>query len=189
MCGARRGRRGPDTVMLNATGYIIAAHKIQVASKVLGRVAWIGVDKGDRVREGQVIVRLEDDEYRAQLQQAKGQLAALEARLAEMLNGSRPEEIARAKADVAQARADVENARVTLGPHTRTGRREGVFAKQSLDDAQARYDARWRGWRPRAHPRAGADRPAQGADRRRARPGRAGPRHAGVLRRRSLSTP
>src|SRR5258708_32554262 len=33
-------------VILNATGYIIAAHRIQVASKVLGKVAWIGVDKG-----------------------------------------------------------------------------------------------------------------------------------------------
>jgi methylase of polypeptide subunit release factors len=53
-------------VILNATGYIVAAHKIQVASKVLGKVAWIGVDKGDKVKEGQIIVRLEDDEYRAQ---------------------------------------------------------------------------------------------------------------------------
>ena len=101
-------------VILNATGYIIAAHKIQVSSKVLGRVAWIGVERGDRVKEGQAIVRLEDDEYRAQLTQATGQVANLEARLAEMLNGSRPEEIARAKADLAQARADMVNALVTL---------------------------------------------------------------------------
>jgi HlyD family secretion protein len=133
--GAQEG-----AVILNATGYIVAAHKIQVASKVLGRVAWIGVDKGDRVREGQVIVRLEDDEYRAQLTQAGGQLAALEARLAEMLNGSRPEEIARAKADVAQARAEVANAKITLD-RTRGLVEEGVSPKQSLDDAQARYDA------------------------------------------------
>src|SRR5262245_36933459 len=34
------GQKGGD-VILNATGYIVAAHKIQVASKVLGRVAWI----------------------------------------------------------------------------------------------------------------------------------------------------
>ncbi len=81
-------------VVLNATGYIVAAHKIQVASKVVGKVAWIGVDKGDRVKEGQVIVRLEDDEYRAHLQQASGQLTNLEARLKELENGSRPEEIA-----------------------------------------------------------------------------------------------
>jgi len=33
-----------EAVVLNATGYIIAAHKIQVASKVVGKVAWIGVE-------------------------------------------------------------------------------------------------------------------------------------------------
>src|ERR1043165_3414647 len=49
----------PEGVVLNATGYIVAAHKIQVASKVVGRVKWIGVEKGDRVKEGQIIVRLE----------------------------------------------------------------------------------------------------------------------------------
>jgi HlyD family secretion protein len=127
-------------VVLNATGYIVAAHKIQVASKVVGKVAWIGVDKGDRVKEGQVIVRLEDDEYRAQLQQARGQLANLEARLKELENGSRPEEIAAARANLEQARADRENARIQL-ERTRKLHAEGVFPKSSLDDAQARYDA------------------------------------------------
>ena len=42
-------------MVLTATGYIIAAHKIEVASKVNGRVAWIGVDKGDKVKAGQVV--------------------------------------------------------------------------------------------------------------------------------------
>lgn len=52
----------PEGVILNATGYIVAAHKIEVAAKVIGKVNWIGVEKGDKVREGQVLVRLEDDE-------------------------------------------------------------------------------------------------------------------------------
>jgi HlyD family secretion protein len=127
-------------VILNATGYIVAAHKIQVASKVLGKVAWIGVDKGDKVREGQVIVRLEDDEYRAQLEQARGQLANLEARLQELLNGSRPEEIAVASANLNVAKADLENARVNL-ERIRKLVAEKVVAQQQLDDAQARFDA------------------------------------------------
>src|SRR5271166_5194409 len=38
---------GQDNVILNATGYIVAAHKIELAAKVIGKVAWIGVDKGD----------------------------------------------------------------------------------------------------------------------------------------------
>jgi HlyD family secretion protein len=128
------------TTILNATGYIVAAHKIEVASKVIGRVAWIGVDKGDKVKEGQVIVRLEDDEYRAQLQQARGQLANLEARLQELLNGSRPEEIAVAKANLEQSRADLENARTNVD-RIRKLHAEKVTSQQSLDDAQARYDA------------------------------------------------
>src|SRR5580700_4080179 len=81
-------------VVLNATGYIVAAHKIELAAKVIGKVKWIGVDKGDRVKEGDMVVRLEDDEYRAQLDQAKGSLANLVAHLAELEHGSRPEEVA-----------------------------------------------------------------------------------------------
>ncbi|HYO82301.1 MAG TPA: efflux RND transporter periplasmic adaptor subunit [Bryobacteraceae bacterium] len=127
------------TVILNATGYVIAAHKIQVASKVLGRVAWIGVDKGDRVREGQVIVRLEDDEYKAQLQQAQGRLASLEARLAELLAGSREEEVARAQAEVQEAEASLTNAKIAY-ERAEPLVRDGVQAKQILDDARARLD-------------------------------------------------
>ena len=130
----------PEGVVLNATGYIVAAHKIELASKVMGKVAWIGVDKGNHVKQGQELVRLEDDEYRAQLAQAKGALANLEAKLAEAMHGSRPEEIAQAHANVESARADVENARVTLD-RTRRLSGEGVLAKQNLDDAQAKYDS------------------------------------------------
>lgn len=129
-----------DTVILNATGYIIAAHKIEVASKVVGRVAWIGVEKGDRVKQGQVLVRLEDDEYRAQMQQARGNLLALQARLKEFENGSRPEEISKAKADLEVARADLSNAKITLD-RTKPLVAQGVSARQALDDAQAKYDS------------------------------------------------
>jgi HlyD family secretion protein len=129
----------PEGIVLNATGYIVAAHKIQVAAKVVGKVKWIGVDKADRVREGDIIVRLEDDEYQAQLQQAKGALANLMARLDEALNGSRPEEIAQSQANLDVAKADLENARVTL-ERNRSLLREQVIARQQVDDAQARFE-------------------------------------------------
>jgi HlyD family secretion protein len=130
----------PQGVVLNATGYIVAAHKIQVAAKVIGKVKWIGVNKGDRVRENDVLVRLEDDEYQAQLQQAKGQLALLQARLDEAVNGSRPEEVAQASANVESAKADLQNAKVTLD-RSKSLVSENVAPRQSLDDAQARYDS------------------------------------------------
>src|SRR6516225_8719067 len=130
----------PEGVVLNATGYIVAAHKIEVAAKVVGKVKWIGVDKGDRVHEGDIMVRLEDDEYQAQVQQAKGQFTSLQAKLDEGLHGSRPEEIGQALANVDSARADLENARVTL-ERNRLLVHDQVAPKQSLDDAQARYDS------------------------------------------------
>jgi HlyD family secretion protein len=128
-----------NQVVLTATGYIVAAHKIEVASKVSGRVEWIGVDKAYKVKEGQVMVRLENTEFRAQLQQQQGNLANLEAKLAELEHGSRPEEIQKARADVDQATADLADAKVSLD-RTKGLVSEGVLAKQSLDDAQSKYD-------------------------------------------------
>jgi HlyD family secretion protein len=125
--------------ILNATGYIIAAHKIELASKVSGRVAWIGVEKGDRVKQGEPLVRLEDEEFRARLVEAEGELNSVKARLAALENGSRPEETARSQADLEQVRADLENARVTLDRTLRLVE-QGILSRQALDDAQARYN-------------------------------------------------
>src|SRR5436309_6061332 len=130
----------PEGVVLNATGYIVAAHKIQVAAKVIGKVKWIGVEKGDHVKEGDVLVRLEDDEYQAQLLQGKGQLANLQAKLAEAMHGSRPEEISQAQANLSSAQSDLENARTSL-ERIRNLVKQGVMAQQALDDAQARHDS------------------------------------------------
>ena len=134
------GVGGSDpAVVLNATGYIVAHHRIQVSSKVPGKVAWIGVEKGDKVQKDQVLVRLEDQEFRAQVQQAQGNVANLEARLREMENGSRPEEVAASKANLEQQEADLENARGNL-ERIRGLVASGVFSKQNLDDAVARFD-------------------------------------------------
>ena len=81
--------------VLSATGYVVAHHKINVNSKVTGRVAWIGVEKGDKVKEAQVVVRLEDQEFRALYEQARGGYESAKARLSEMEHGSRPEEVSK----------------------------------------------------------------------------------------------
>jgi HlyD family secretion protein len=134
------GAAAPQGVVLNATGYIVAAHKIEVAAKVIGKVNWIGVEKGDHVKEGQVLVRLEDDEYQAQLTQAKGQLANLQAKLDEAMHGSRPEEVAQALANLNSSKADLDNARVSLDRAKKLVA-EKLTPQQSVDDAQSRYDS------------------------------------------------
>src|SRR5580698_11571375 len=96
-------------VVLSASGYIVAHHKINLNSKVTGRVAWIGVEKGDKVTEGQILVRLEDEEFRAVYEQARGGWESAKARLAEAEHGSRPEEIQQADHNLAEARATAAN--------------------------------------------------------------------------------
>ncbi|MBI1748494.1 MAG: efflux RND transporter periplasmic adaptor subunit [Acidobacteria bacterium] len=136
----RRDAADAPGIVLNAAGYIVAHHKIQLTAKVNGKIAWIGVEKGDPVEEGQVLVRLEDTEYGAQLQQAEGNLLNLLAQLQELEAGLRPEEIARAGANLEQAKADLENARISLA-RVRQLFRDDLAPRQDLDNAQARYDA------------------------------------------------
>src|SRR5207244_4722859 len=101
-------------IVLSATGYIVAHHKINVNSKVTGRVKWIGVEKGDKVKEGQVLVRLEDDEFRAQYQQALGAVENAKAYLQELQNGSRPEEVRAAEQNLSEAWASGAHDKITL---------------------------------------------------------------------------
>jgi HlyD family secretion protein len=126
--------------VLTVSGYIVSHHKINVNSKVTGRVAWIGVEKGDKVKEGQVLVRLEDDEFRAQYKQAQGATENARAYLLELQNGSRPEEIQQAAHNLEEARATLVNDKITLD-RTRGLVTQGVLSKQALDDATARFDA------------------------------------------------
>jgi HlyD family secretion protein len=127
-------------IVLTASGYIVPHHKINVNSKVTGRVAWIGVEKGDKVQEGQVLVRLEDQEFRAQYDQAKGATENARAYLDELEHGSRPEEIQQAQHNLDEARATLANDKLTLDRDRElwTG---GVVSKQVFDDATGKFES------------------------------------------------
>lgn len=127
-----------DTV-LAASGYVVAHHKIAVGAKVMGRVKWIGVEKGDRVQQGQVLVRLEDDDFRAQSNQARANLAAAQARLDQLRTGSRPQEKLKDKAGVLQAEATLRNAEAEY-ERTEKLHQAGVSSKSDLDRALAQRD-------------------------------------------------
>jgi HlyD family secretion protein len=125
--------------VLTASGYVVAHHKIAVGAKVMGRVAWIGVEKGDTVQEGQVLVRLEDSEFRAQVNQANANLAAAQARLDQLRSGSRPQEKLKDKAAVLQAEANLKKAEADY-QRSDTLNRQGVASKAELDQAVAARD-------------------------------------------------
>lgn len=126
--------------VLSATGYIVAHHTINVNSKVTGRLAWIGVEKGDKVKEGQVLVRLEDQEFRAAYDQARGAVENARAYLEELQHGSRPEEIQQAQHNLDEARATLANDKLTLD-RTKELAANGVVSRQQLDDSNAKFAA------------------------------------------------
>src|SRR5215831_8040971 len=134
------GAAPSGSVVLSASGYVVAHHKIAVGAKVMGRVAWIGVEKGDRVQQGQVLVRLEDQEFRAQVNQAQANLAASQARLDRLRTGSRPEEKLKDKAAVMQADANLKNAEAEYERAAKLFP-QGIISKADLDRAVAQRDA------------------------------------------------
>jgi RND family efflux transporter MFP subunit len=98
--------------VLTVSGYIIPRERIEISPKFMGTVKWIGVKKGDRVAKDDIIVRLEDDEYRAQVLTAEGRLAAAEANLTNaVLNLNRQLQLAKDNVDSQRAVDDARRAR------------------------------------------------------------------------------
>ncbi len=83
---------------------------VAVSAKVSGRVEKVLVDEGDSVQAGQVIVTLEQQEFEAQVEQAQANLAMAKAKLAAVVAGNRPQEVAETKNAVSQAAANFDNA-------------------------------------------------------------------------------
>lgn len=67
--------------LLNASGYLVAQRKAAVASKITGRLEWLGVEEGSRVSAGQVLARLENHDLQAALDQARANLHSAQASL------------------------------------------------------------------------------------------------------------
>lgn len=100
------------SVALTVSGYIINRERIEISPRFMGVVQWIGVKKGDAVTNGQVVVLLDDTEYRARLMQAHGAVAKAKVNVAKAeLDAERVSQLA--KTDIASKEAQ-DNARLGL---------------------------------------------------------------------------
>lgn len=72
---------GQTTASLNASGYVVAQRKAAIASKGTGRLIYLGVVEGDKVKKDQIIARLENTDITAQLDEAKANLKLTQADL------------------------------------------------------------------------------------------------------------
>jgi membrane fusion protein PltH len=86
--------------------------QVDIAFNNSERIAAILVQEGDRVRKGQVLARLDTARLEPQLAQVEAQVVAQRFVVQRLRNGSRPEEIAQARANVEAAKADAVNARL-----------------------------------------------------------------------------
>jgi RND family efflux transporter MFP subunit len=70
-----------NDTQLNATGYVVPQRKAAVASKAQGRLEWLGVLEGSRVKKDEVIARIESRDVEATLAQATAQVKVAQANL------------------------------------------------------------------------------------------------------------
>ena len=106
--------------VLNASGYVVPQRKAALASKVTGRLIWLGVEEGNRVKKDQLVARLESEDVTAARSQA---VANAEA----------------ARFNLDQARAELEEATLNFNRHKELINR-GVIARATYDTARARHE-------------------------------------------------
>ena len=88
----------------------IDLRQVQLAFNNSERIAAGTVQEGDHVKQGQVLARLDTSRLEPQVAQVTAQAAAQQQVVTRLRNGSRPEEVAQARANVESAKADLVNA-------------------------------------------------------------------------------
>jgi HlyD family secretion protein len=107
-------------VVLNATGYVVAQRKAAISSKATGRLEWLGVAEGSRVKEGDVIARIDDRDVVAQAQSVEASVRA-------------------ARANVQQSEVERQNAQVEYRRNEELVEKNFI-SRSALDNAKARLD-------------------------------------------------
>ncbi|GGC04963.1 membrane protein [Marinobacterium zhoushanense] len=117
--------------------------QVSLAFTLSERIAEMSVEEGDRVRQGQALARLDTETLKLQLARTEASIAAQQQQVDKLRNGSRPEEIAQAEAQVAAAEAELglsrsRHGRVLDVEQKTSGR--GISA-QEVDAARAQLQA------------------------------------------------
>ena len=118
---ARAASQAPGTgSVLDASGYVTARRQATVSAKITGKVTQVTIEEGMRVKEGEILARLDDTEAKAALSLARAQLSAARSQMAEI------------RAQLDQAERDFTRQQELL--------RRQLVSEQSMDAAQAQRD-------------------------------------------------
>jgi len=128
--------------LLNASGYVVAQRKASVSSKATGRLEWLGVEEGSKVKKDEVIARLEDRDVTAASKQAAANLenarSVLDQAQAELtdatVNDKRNQELLTKKL-IAQMDFDTANTRYKKALAGLAGAKAAIAAAQAALNA------------------------------------------------------
>jgi HlyD family secretion protein len=131
-----RPRIGAIERVLHTSGTLRASGTINVTSKIAGRIEAIPVQEGEAVAEGELLVRIEDQTPRLQLEQAQASWQAAQAQYEKALRGPRPEELENARALYEKAGKDLVTAEESF---TRSERlyNSGTIPKAQFEQAES----------------------------------------------------
>src|SRR5215204_3894916 len=74
-----QGSGGASGTSLDASGYVVARRKATLSAKILGKISEVNFEEGQKVKEGDIVARLDDSNYLAALRQAQAQLIQAKA--------------------------------------------------------------------------------------------------------------
>jgi RND family efflux transporter MFP subunit len=136
--------RGNIEQTLAYSGDIRAREQVSILPRSTGRIARVLADVGTRVRTGEAIAVIEQDDAQISAFQARANLAGAEAKLATLQRGPRAEDVAAAQASLIQQQSKFQNMQAG-------GRAEDIqLAQAALDAQRARLDQLQAGGRPEA---------------------------------------
>jgi len=117
----------------------VEVREVRLRFEVPGRIASLVADEGDAVAPGQLLAKLEPDYFGDTVRQAEAELEARDAELLKLRNGSRPEELEQAKANVKVARVAYLNAQKDFR-RRKSVVSNGAVSQEDFDSAEARLD-------------------------------------------------
>jgi HlyD family secretion protein len=118
----------------------VDVRQVELAINGSERIAELAVEEGDRVRPGQFLARLDTQRLELSVEQAKAEVETQRQVVARLEAGSRPEEIAKARADVVAAQAVVRDAEITYQRKAQLAKNSAV-AQQEADDAKEAFES------------------------------------------------
>jgi HlyD family secretion protein len=123
--------RGDVARSVVATGQIQPITKVEVKSKASGIVQKLYVDINDRVRKGQQLAQLDQQEIQAQVNAQRAQLASAEANVTTYEANIEQDKVNAAAPDLPMYKATLDR-NVEMN-------KEGIVSHQALDDANRDY--------------------------------------------------